>query len=127
MALIAAHAVIGAILAHPLAGTCTLVYCCELGHAERTEACCQAFANVQVDKLVIALERTRGAVQGMLHYHGCAVFEVVGPHLRALAAVGKLYAHHALIVALLFKLAASLVDAMLGVIETGKAEVCTYL
>jgi hypothetical protein len=77
---------------------------------------------VQVYRLVVALERLRGAVQGMLHYHGCVVYAVVGPALRPLAAAARLYAHHALITSLLFKLAAALVDALLGVVEASRAE-----
>lgn len=80
---------------------------------------------LQVDQLVTALERMRGAVQGMLHYHFCVIYAVLAPSLPALLTVARLYAHHALVTALLHKLAAALVDALLGVIEPERAEVRT--
>jgi hypothetical protein len=76
-----------------------------------------------VDQLVVALERMRGAVQGMLHYNGCVIYTVVGQSLEALLVVQRVYAHHTLVTALLFKLAGALVDALLGVIQPDKAEV----
>lgn len=77
-----------------------------------------------MEQLVLALERLRGAVQGMLHYSNCVIFDVLAPVLPALATVQQLYTHHALITTLLFRFACSLVDALLGVIEPGKAQVC---
>jgi hypothetical protein len=79
---------------------------------------------MQTEDVILSLERLRGAVSGMAHFRGCSIFAVIRPCLPCLLTLLQLYIHHVLITALLFKLAAALVDDVLPGLESADGQVC---
>jgi hypothetical protein len=80
---------------------------------------------VQVERLVIALERLCGAVEGMHVHAHCLVYDVVIPLLPALSNIQRIYMHLELVTGLLLTLASILASAHAGSLEQVPAEVCT--
>lgn len=77
---------------------------------------------MQVERVVVSLERLRGAVRGMAHFQHCAILSVLRPRLAALLTLQRAYLHHVLITALVFKLAAALVEEVLPGLEGPTAQ-----
>ena len=71
----------------------------------------------------MSLERLRGAVQGMSHFRQCAILAVLRPSFGALLTLQRAFLHHVLITALVFKLAAALVEEVLPGLEGPPAQV----
>lgn len=78
---------------------------------------------MQVDKVACGLERVRGSIQGARAVGQCAIFDVLHPYLEALTRLQVLYANNSVVTALLFKLAADLVDTQIGCLSADKAQV----
>lgn len=80
---------------------------------------------VQVEKLAIALERLRGALEGANLADNCVVYDAVQPCLPALLHARHLFAAQPLLQQLLLQLGTALASAHSGTLHHDAAEVRT--